>query len=130
EAPLAGNREEDAQQVQVQVHNQNSCRREIYVLYSCCARPIPFHATTPAAAKGGMSASSHNPAPRAAGHRMPRKPRALMRPLGARLPGLILAGGVAGAGTMAAALPWARGLGLSALTLSIILGMLVGNTVL
>lgn len=77
-----------------------------------------------------MSTSSHNPAPRAAGDAMPRKARALMRPLGARLPGLILAGGVAGAGTMAAALPWARGLGLSALTLSIILGMLVGNTVL
>jgi uncharacterized integral membrane protein (TIGR00698 family) len=46
----------------------------------------------------------------------------------ARWPGLLLAGAVAGAGTVAAGLPWARGLGLSALTLSIVLGILAGNT--
>ncbi|HZO24075.1 MAG TPA: putative sulfate exporter family transporter, partial [Steroidobacteraceae bacterium] len=43
--------------------------------------------------------------------------------------GVGLAAAVAGAGTVAAALPWAHTLGLSALTLSIVLGILVGNTV-
>jgi uncharacterized integral membrane protein (TIGR00698 family) len=42
--------------------------------------------------------------------------------------GLALAGAVAGTGMAAAWLPWARDLGLSALTLAIIFGIIAGNT--
>lgn len=55
---------------------------------------------------------------------------AFLDPVRTRLPGLLLAAAVAGAGTLAAGLPWARGLGLSALTLSILLGIVAGNTLL
>jgi uncharacterized integral membrane protein (TIGR00698 family) len=43
--------------------------------------------------------------------------------------GIALSGAVAGAGMIAAAQPWARGLGFSALTLAIIFGMIAGNTI-
>ena len=43
--------------------------------------------------------------------------------------GCALVGAIAAAGVGAAQLPWARHLGLSALTLAIVLGMLAGNTV-
>jgi uncharacterized integral membrane protein (TIGR00698 family) len=42
--------------------------------------------------------------------------------------GIALAGAVAGAGMYVAALPWARNLGFSALTLAIVFGMIAGNT--
>ncbi|GAA3997498.1 YeiH family protein [Deinococcus rubellus] len=45
------------------------------------------------------------------------------------LPGLLLSGTVAGAGFWLDAEGWLSGLGLSSLTLAIVLGMLVGNTV-
>ncbi len=46
-----------------------------------------------------------------------------------RSAGLLLTAAVAGASMLAATLPWMQAHGLSALTLSIVLGMLVGNTV-
>lgn len=48
--------------------------------------------------------------------------------LRARLPGLLLAFAIAGASAALATQPWAAGLGLSALTLAIVLGMAIGNT--
>lgn len=46
-----------------------------------------------------------------------------------RSAGLLLTAAVAGASMLAATLPWMQAHGLSALTLAIVLGMLVGNTV-
>ena len=45
-----------------------------------------------------------------------------------RLPGLLLVFAIAGVSAALATQPWAAGLGLSALTLAIILGMAIGNT--
>jgi uncharacterized integral membrane protein (TIGR00698 family) len=54
-------------------------------------------------------------------------------PVGAKarswVAGIALSGAVAGAGMAAASMPWARNLGLSALTLAIIFGMIAGNTI-
>lgn len=46
-----------------------------------------------------------------------------------RVPGLLLTAAVAGLSMLAAVLPWMQAHGLSALTLAIVLGMIVGNTV-
>lgn len=55
--------------------------------------------------------------------------QALFHPgLRTRLPGLLLVFVIAGASAALAAQPWAVGLGLSALTLAIVLGMVIGNT--
>lgn len=44
-------------------------------------------------------------------------------------PGIALAGGVAAFAVLMTPLPWVQSMGLSALTLAIVLGMLVGNTI-
>ena len=57
-------------------------------------------------------------------------PRSVSRPAGVRAwwAGIALSGALAAAGIAAASLPWARHLGLSALTLAIIFGIIAGNT--
>ena len=57
-------------------------------------------------------------------------PRSVSRPPGVRAwwAGIALSGALAAAGIAAASLPWARHLGLSALTLAIIFGIIAGNT--
>lgn len=55
-------------------------------------------------------------------------PSLLNRSIGSSLPGLVLVGTIAGLASWTAALPWAQRYGLSALTLSILFGMALGNT--
>ena len=45
------------------------------------------------------------------------------------VPGLLLCGAITWVATDLAAMPWFRNHGLSALTIAIVIGMLVGNTV-
>jgi uncharacterized integral membrane protein (TIGR00698 family) len=56
-------------------------------------------------------------------------PDARFPAIGHLLPGLLLSGAIAAAGMMLGRVAWLQNHGFSALTLAIVLGMIVGNTV-
>src|SRR5262245_57758647 len=59
----------------------------------------------------------------------PYTPDARFPAIGHLVPGLLLSGAVAAAGMMLGRVTWLQSHGFSALTLAIVLGMIVGNTV-